>query len=322
MKGLKLNIVVILCLLLLPPLTLTYAQPPPYPQTSTEVPPPPFPNLPTEDLIGKSAPPPPFKGLEKPPFKGLKPLDPDEVHSIAVLPTAPRRVICICKGKAKAITIGPRPSAVIRGLHLYILYKGAWVDTQAGIYQGQWTRLLLWNDRPQNLWLYEGYPDGSYRWYSLGYRWTGYYNAWFYADVVGWHVLAAWGDKSGWSNVVFIYIWPYPTWPPTPPCVTCPYLPIVPPPQPPVLSISVWVDKPYYRSGEPVTIHYYVNLDCIARLTITEPNLYRSYLRTLSPGTYIYTGIAGRPGVRKVIFEAWTDDGSYKVVTVTYTVLP
>jgi hypothetical protein len=36
---------------------------------------------------------------------------------------------------------------------------------------------------------------------------SGYYNRIFLGDATGWHQVAVWGSQSGWSNVLWIYVW-------------------------------------------------------------------------------------------------------------------
>jgi len=203
--------------------------------------------------------------------------------------------------------------AVISGIHVYVWYNGRWVDTPAAICLGGWTEVVVWNDRTQYLWLWEGYPDGTNRWYNLGYRpGKAWIRIWFQGDVAGWHKLAVWGSTSGWSNIVYIYVAV---------CGPGPR-PHPQPPTPSTLSINLWTDRYYYHVGDTITIYYSVNMRCFARLTISGPALYVSKSFTLSPGTYTYTGRAYRSGQRTVTFEAWTSDGQHAYRTISYYVYP
>jgi len=74
------------------------------------------------------------------------------------------------------------------------------------------------------------------------------------------------------------------------------------------LSATVWTDKSTYQVGEVVRIIVYVNMRCVAKLTIIKPDgttlLYT--LGRLEAGTYSLTGGADYPlGRRTVILEAW-----------------
>lgn len=92
-------------------------------------------------------------------------------------------------------------------LRYWALYNGQWTMDATGIYYGQQMNTLLYNDQGQYLWSYEQYPNGYVDWQSLGYMYPGYYNMWFQADAYGWHQTAIWGSNSGWSNVLWIYVW-------------------------------------------------------------------------------------------------------------------
>ncbi|MGC9514053.1 pYEATS domain-containing protein [Methanocrinis sp.] len=94
------------------------------------------------------------------------------------------------------------------GLQAFILYNGAWSMNPSGFWPGQRTNLLLDNDRPQQLWSYEIFPDGRDEWISIGYVAEGYINGWYEAVEPGWHQLAVYGEMTGWSNVLWIYVWP------------------------------------------------------------------------------------------------------------------
>ena len=240
----------------------------------------------------------PMQGKPAPSYTGPVEVSPEEVGAEGQLP----------KGAVLAI--------VPAGPHIYVWYNGMWVDTPAAICLGGWTDVIIWNDRDQYLWLWEGYPDGTNRWYNLGYRrGSTWIRVWFQGDVAGWHRVAVWGSRSGWSNIVYIYV------------AMCGWTPR-PHPRPPLpgpggggLSINVWTDRSYYHVGDTITIYYSVNMRCFARLTISGPALYVSRTFTLSPGTYTYTGRAYRPGWRTVTFEAWTN-GQHLSRSISYYVYP
>jgi hypothetical protein len=72
---------------------------------------------------------------------------------------------------------------------------------------GQQTNMLVSVDQA-SIWSYEKYPSGYEVWEQWGYWDPGDYNAWLYADAVGWHLVAIYGETSGWSNAVWIYVEP------------------------------------------------------------------------------------------------------------------
>jgi hypothetical protein len=94
------------------------------------------------------------------------------------------------------------------GLQAFILYNGAWSMDASGFLLGQRTNLLVNNDQPQWLWSYERYPDGRGEWISIGYMYPGYFSGWYEAVEPGWHQLAVYGEMTGWSNVLWIYVLP------------------------------------------------------------------------------------------------------------------
>lgn len=104
-------------------------------------------------------------------------------------------------GQAKAYLI-------LTGLEQWAYYNGYWTkDTSAVSYNGR-MNILLNNDQDQYIWSYERYPNGYEDWHNWGYLYSGYYNRIFLGDASGWHQVASWGSQSGWSNVLWIYVWP------------------------------------------------------------------------------------------------------------------
>jgi hypothetical protein len=94
------------------------------------------------------------------------------------------------------------------GLQTLILYNGAWSMDASAFLLGQRTYLLVNNDQTQWLWSYERYPDGRGEWISIGYMYPGYFSGWYEAVEPGWHQLAVYGETTGWSNLLWIYVWP------------------------------------------------------------------------------------------------------------------
>lgn len=94
------------------------------------------------------------------------------------------------------------------GLEYRVLYNGYWSYGPAALNFGEQTNMLVSIDSPQNIWSYEEYPGGYDVWKHWGYWYPGDYNTWFYGDAVGWHLVAIYGENSGWSNAVWIYVEP------------------------------------------------------------------------------------------------------------------
>ncbi|HII06144.1 MAG TPA: hypothetical protein HA349_02155 [Methanotrichaceae archaeon] len=111
---------------------------------------------------------------------------------------------------SQASSIGGVDRALVTmpGLQVLILYNGAWTMDASGYWSGGRTNLLVNNDQPQRIWSYERYPNGREEWTSIGYKWEDYFNGWLEVDDPGWHQLAVYGENSGWSNVLWIYVWP------------------------------------------------------------------------------------------------------------------
>jgi hypothetical protein len=92
-------------------------------------------------------------------------------------------------------------------LRHWIYYNGMWSFGPAAIFYGQQTNTIIYNDISQSIWSYEKYPNGYDKWQYWGYWSPGYHHAWFYGDTRGWHLIAVWGNRSGWSNAIWIYVW-------------------------------------------------------------------------------------------------------------------
>jgi hypothetical protein len=106
--------------------------------------------------------------------------------------------------QATALVGGTAPA----GLQYRILYNGYWSYGPAALNYGQQNNMLVSIDQPQNIWSYEEYPGGYEVWKQWGYWYPGDYNTWFYGDASGWHLVAIYGETSGWSNAVWIYVEP------------------------------------------------------------------------------------------------------------------
>jgi len=98
--------------------------------------------------------------------------------------------------------------ATMPGLQALILYNGAWSMDASAFLLGQRTNLLVNNDQPQWLWSYERFPDGRGEWTTIGYMYPVYFSGWYDTVEPGWHQLAVFGEMTGWSNVLWIYVWP------------------------------------------------------------------------------------------------------------------
>lgn len=96
----------------------------------------------------------------------------------------------------------------VAGMQLYARYNGRWTTDPASVYYWRSTSTLTDNDQYQKIWSWEMYPNAPQPvWRNWGYRMEGYIHGKFIGDARGWHQLAMWGSKSGWSNVIWIYVW-------------------------------------------------------------------------------------------------------------------
>lgn len=93
------------------------------------------------------------------------------------------------------------------GLQIWVRYNGIWTTGPASVFFRRSTSTLAYNDQSQRIWSWEGYPRGRQVWRDLGYRMPGYFHGRFTGDERGWHRLAMWGSRTGWSNVLWIYVW-------------------------------------------------------------------------------------------------------------------
>ncbi len=93
------------------------------------------------------------------------------------------------------------------GLQIWTRYNGMWTTNPASVFFWRSTSILSYNDQAQRVWSWEGYPRGRQVWSNQGYRMPGYFHGRFTGDERGWHRLAIWGSRSGWSNVLWIYVW-------------------------------------------------------------------------------------------------------------------
>jgi len=108
------------------------------------------------------------------------------------------------EAKAMAFTFSP---ATTFGPQLWARYNGAWTAGPASVFLHGWTNMLVKNDQRQRIWSWEKYPGGAQRWSYWGLRMPGYFSGQFIGDTRGWHYLAMWGGRSGWSNVVPVFVW-------------------------------------------------------------------------------------------------------------------
>ncbi|MBN1236381.1 MAG: hypothetical protein JW999_10100 [Methanotrichaceae archaeon] len=96
---------------------------------------------------------------------------------------------------------------MVSGLQIWTRYNGMWTTDPASVFFWRSTSILSNNDQAQTVWSWERYPNGQQSWRNWGYRMPGYFHGRFFGDARGWHQLAMWGSRSGWSNVVWIYVW-------------------------------------------------------------------------------------------------------------------
>ncbi len=95
---------------------------------------------------------------------------------------------------------------MVSGSQIWTRYNGMWTTGPASVFFWRSTSILSNNDQAQTIWFWEGYPSGQQVWKNMGYRMPGYFHGRFIGDSRGWHRLAMWGSRSGWSNVVWIYV--------------------------------------------------------------------------------------------------------------------
>lgn len=102
---------------------------------------------------------------------------------------------------------GKYQAYLIVGLEQWALYNGYWTKYDSAVsYYGR-ENIAVYIDQYQYVWSLETYPDGYEDWHDWGYLKEGYYNRIFVGDEPGWHELSVWGSESGWSNVLWIYVW-------------------------------------------------------------------------------------------------------------------
>ena len=110
-------------------------------------------------------------------------------------------------GSGTAASGGSMAYMSTSGLQIWVRYNGRWTTGPASVSFWRSTSILSYNDQSQRIWSWEGYPRGRQVWRDLGYRMPGYFHGRFTGDERGWHRLAMWGSRSGWSNVLWIYVW-------------------------------------------------------------------------------------------------------------------
>ena len=93
------------------------------------------------------------------------------------------------------------------GLQHLIYYCGRWTYGPAALVYGQQTNTITQNYQYQYVWYYDRYPDGHEQWEYGGYWYPGPRFGYFRADQRGWHQIAIWGSRSGWSNPIWVYVW-------------------------------------------------------------------------------------------------------------------
>jgi len=93
------------------------------------------------------------------------------------------------------------------GLQMYIRYNDIWLQDPTAYWSNQNTNSIIYIDDPQSVKAYIKYPDGQFIWKDWGFWREGYHAAKIIAGTEGWNQIAIWGDRSGWSNALWIYIW-------------------------------------------------------------------------------------------------------------------
>lgn len=121
-------------------------------------------------------------------------------NQLSQLGGAPQSSKATTGGQAKAYLL-------ISGLEMWAYYNGQWTKDPTAVYFNGRMNLVVNNDQGQYLWSYDRYPSGYEDWHYWGYLNPGYYNILFAGDMSGWHQIATWGSQSGWSNVLWIYVY-------------------------------------------------------------------------------------------------------------------
>ncbi|MDQ1260860.1 MAG: hypothetical protein QG575_41 [Euryarchaeota archaeon] len=93
------------------------------------------------------------------------------------------------------------------GIQIYIRYNNIWYQDPTAYWSNQNTNSIIYIDDSQNIKAYIKYPDGQIIWKDWGFWREGYHAAKIIAGTDGWNQIAIWGERSGWSNVLWIYIW-------------------------------------------------------------------------------------------------------------------
>jgi hypothetical protein len=161
-------------------------------------------------------------------------------------------------------TFVPYQIIIPTGLKNWAFYKGAWSYGPAAMYLNGRMSILAYIDRSQNIYGYEKYYLSGREAFSYGgYSYGGIYvHSIFTADEPGWHALALYGDLSGWSSVIWIYVWPSDS--PTTGPISCP--------GPTPGSCPIWTDKSEYGVGETITYYYRASTSTTATVTVTMPD--------------------------------------------------
>lgn len=107
----------------------------------------------------------------------------------------------------KASAGGQLQYIIVTGLEEWAYYNGQWTKDPSAVYYYGRMNLVVNNDQGQYLWSYDRYPNGYQDWHYWGYLYPGYYPLLFVGDMSGWHQIATWGSQSGWSNVLWIYVY-------------------------------------------------------------------------------------------------------------------
>ena len=94
-------------------------------------------------------------------------------------------------------------------LTIWAYYNGAWCQGPVALNLDDKMSIIAFINRSQNIFGYEKhYLNGREVICYGGYRCGGtYVRTIFTADDPGWHAIAFCGDLSGWSNVIWIYVW-------------------------------------------------------------------------------------------------------------------
>lgn len=106
-------------------------------------------------------------------------------------------------------SLGSAPAAAqnsrLNELSFWAFYNGAWTQGPTAVRQYQQMNLVAKNSLSQPIWGFDSGSDPSWTyWGEIG---PGFVPSTFYADSKGWHKVRIWGESTGFSNSLAVYVW-------------------------------------------------------------------------------------------------------------------